>query len=317
MKRLLILAALFLTASAGAQTTAPHKFVKETLVYAVKGSDTLRLDRYVPLSPDSGKKPCLMFLFGGGFFTGGRDQEHYVPYLEHYAGQGYIVVSIDYRRKLKEAVERQTITTENFAPALIDAIAAATEDLYDATAYVCAHMPDVDPARIVTSGSSAGAITVLTGEYRICNGDPLTRRLPEGFRYAGVIAFAGAIFDECDELEWGGVPAPILLFHGDGDRNVPYGAVRHDGAGFFGSEYIARQLTAQHVPHWFYAVSNADHSIAGSPMFDNRGEIDTFLEKLVFGRQPLVLDTQVSRLDAPELPKEFVLTDYIRANFIR
>ena len=314
MKRLLLFAALFAAVCASAQ-----KLDKETFVYAVKGADTLRLDRYTSLGPDSRMSPCLIFAFGGGFFTGGRDQSHYVPYLEYYARQGWTVVSIDYRRDLKTAVERQTLTTENFAPAFARAIDLAVEDLYDATAYVCAHAAEwhIDPTLIVASGSSAGAITALTGEYGICNGSPQTRRLPAGFDYAGVIAFAGAIFESCDELNWRRNPAPILLFHGDADRNVPYDVVRHAGSGFFGSKYISRQLTERQAPHWLYSAANTDHSLAGRPLFENRREIDTFLEKMVLGRQPLLLETCVTPLDAPAQPKEFVMEDYIRANFIR
>ena len=314
MKRLFLILALFTAVSAPAQ-----KLDKETFVYAVKGADTLRLDRYTSPGPDSRMSPCLIFAFGGGFFTGGRDEKHYVPYLEYYARQGWTVVSIDYRRDLKTAVEQQTVTMENFAPAFARAIGLAVEDLYDATAYVCAHAAEwhVDPKLIVASGSSAGAITALTGEYGICNGRPQTRRLPEGFDYAGVIAFAGAIFETCDELNWARNPAPILLFHGDADRNVPYDVVRYGGNGFFGSKYIARQLTGRQASHWFYSAANTDHSLAGRPMFENRHEIDTFLEKMVLRRQPLLLDTFVTPLDAAEQPKEFVMEDYVRANFIR
>ena len=74
MRRLFLIAALFLWTPAGAQNddATPRKIEKETFVYAVRDADTLRLDRYALLSPDSRAKPCLMFLFGGGFMTGTR-----------------------------------------------------------------------------------------------------------------------------------------------------------------------------------------------------------------------------------------------------
>ena len=67
MRRLFLIAALFLWTPAGAQNddATPRKIEKETFVYAVRDADTLRLDRYALLSPDSRAKPCLMFLFGG------------------------------------------------------------------------------------------------------------------------------------------------------------------------------------------------------------------------------------------------------------
>ena len=92
MKRILVLFALFAAAAGYAQTVE-----KQTFVYAVKQTDTLRLDRYVALTPDSRTKPCLMFVFGGGFVGGRRDNASFLSYFEYYARKGYVVVSIDYR----------------------------------------------------------------------------------------------------------------------------------------------------------------------------------------------------------------------------
>ena len=154
------------------------------------------------------------------------------------------------------------------------------------------------------------------GEYGICNGHPLARqKLPQDFNYAGVISYAGAIFDTQEELRWAKTPAPMMLFHGDADRNVPYDAVLYDGNGFFGSKHIADMLTERRIPQWFYSVANTNHVMATRPMYDNRYEIDAFLEKLVLKREPLVIDTYVTPLEAPELPKAFTLSDYIDANY--
>ena len=115
------------------------------------------------------------------------------------------------------AMQAGTLSEETFPEAWITTLAMATGDLYDATAYVCDHASawSVDKTRIVASGSSAGAITVLMGEYGICNGHPLARqKLPQDFNYAGVISYAGAIFDTQEELRWAKTPAPMMLFHG-------------------------------------------------------------------------------------------------------
>ena len=144
----------------------------------------------------------------------------------------------------------------------------AVEDLYDATSFVAGKSAEwgIDPARIVACGSSAGAITVLQGAYFIANENPLTAKLPDGFDYAGVISFAGAVVDMADDLTWKRAPAPIMLFHGDADSNVPYGALRMGGAGIFGSDYIARQLSDMKSPYYFYSVEGANHALATVPM---------------------------------------------------
>lgn len=132
MKRILVLFALFAAAAGYAQTVE-----KQTFVYAVKQTDTLRLDRYVALTPDSRTKPCLMFVFGGGFVGGRRDNASFLSYFEYYARKGYVVVSIDYRLGMKKAMQAGTLSEETFPEAWITTLAMATGDLYDATAYVC------------------------------------------------------------------------------------------------------------------------------------------------------------------------------------
>ena len=312
MKKALLLIALFTVMGAKAQ-----RIEKQTFVYAVKGNDTLRLDRYA--TPATGKelKPCLLFVFGGGFVAGTRDEENYLSYFDYYARQGYVVVSLDYRLGMKQAMEAGTLSEKTFPYVWLRTLDMAVRDFYDATNYVLAHAGawGVDRNLVVASGSSAGAITVLMGEYGICNGSPQAQVLPQGFNYAGVISFAGAIFDMHEELRWAANPAPLMLFHGDADRNVPYDRVTYMGNGLFGSKYIAQQLTGLRLPHYFYSVADTDHAISSRPMFENRYEIDAFLEKMVKQRQPLIIDTCVTPLDAPEVPKIFTLQDYIDANF--
>ena len=312
MKKALLLIALFTVMGAKAQ-----RIEKQTFVYAVKGNDTLRLDRYATPATDEEPKPCLLFVFGGGFVAGARDEERYQSYFDYYARQGYVVLSLDYRLGMKQALEAGTLSEETFPYAWLRTLDMAVADLYDATNYVLANASGwgVDRERIVASGSSAGAITVLMGEYGICNDSRQAQVLPQGFNYAGVISFAGAIFDRREELHWATNPAPMMLFHGDADRNVPYDRITYMGNGFFGSKYIAEQLTRLRLPHYFYSSANTDHAMSTQPMFDNRYEIDAFLEKLVKQRQPLMIDTYVTPLDAPEVPKIFTLSDYIDANF--
>lgn len=320
MKRLTIICLLGLLCSFAAACTPSHrdpKIEKQTLLYAVKEHDSLRLDRYTLAAADGPARPCMIFMFGGGFFTGARDAGDYIDFFHHLCRRGFDVVSIDYRLGMKPYVGSAALTEATFAPVFIQALSMAVEDLYSATACVLQHAGEwgVDPSRIVTCGSSAGAITVLMGEYGLCNGSPLAAALPEGFDYAGVVSFAGAIFDRTDDLRWARQPAPMQLFHGDADRNVPYGAVRYEGVGFFGSEYIARQLQESSVPHWFYAEADADHKLAVSPMNDLRCEIDAFLDRLVLRREPLMIDTHVQSTDRPVAEKDFSIGDYIRANF--
>lgn len=231
---------LFVTAC----TEQAPRIAKYTDLYAVKGADSLFLDRYTAVSVEQNDaRPCLVFVFGGGFIAGERDAEKYL--------RSFITWLIRVRRGIDrlppgfEAGRRfGDLSPENMMLGMARTISMAVEDLYDATAFIVDKADEwgIDSSQIVACGSSAGAITVLHGEYALCNASPLVRHLPAGFRYAGIVSFAGAIFEMGEELVWASQPAPMMLFHGDADANVPYNVIRESGVGFFGSKYIAGQL---------------------------------------------------------------------------
>lgn len=292
----------------------------ETFVYSVKDGDSLRLDRYACTSATEvgAQKPCLIFVFGGAFISGTRDAETYRPFFEYMACEaGYTVVSIDYRLGLKAPLAAGRLSPESFPQLLPQTVLMAVEDLYDATSFVVGKSAEwgIDPQRIVACGSSAGAITVLQGEYFIANGNPLTAKLPQGFDYAGVISFAGAVVDMGGDPKWANAPAPIMLFHGDADSNVPYGALRLGSAGIFGSEYLARQFAEMKTPYYFYSVEGADHALATVPMNNYRDAIDQFLTQQVGERLPAMIDTKERYSNSVPQDKDFSVEAYIRSNF--
>lgn len=295
--------------------TVRDSIEKQTFLYAVKETDSLFLDCWVdPALPTTGKRPVLMFVFGGGFMGGNRWFDFYSPYFNHFTKQGFMVVSIDYRLGMKKAKNAGQLTNETFANALVYALTIAVEDLTDATAFIIKHANEfnIDVGKIIISGSSAGAVTCLHTEYEICNQSEVSKRLPANFNYAGVVSFAGAILTEGDNLKWEKAPCPLLLFHGDGDNYVPYNVIRENGFGGFGSKYISEQMTRMNVPHWFYSVENAAHEIAEEPMNENLNELDTFIDKLIFKKQALIIQTDIKQIDKPEIRKDYTkISDFI------
>lgn len=283
---------------------------KETHIYSTKGTDTLRLDRYDNPSI-SGQKPCLIYVFGGGFKGGNRSDKYYDKFFNFLLDKGYQVVSIDYRLGLKEVKD-----PFQFPAALPRSIYMAVEDLFDATSYVIENAKEwnIDTNMIIPCGSSAGAITVLHAAYTIANKETLSEKLPEDFNYAGIISLAGAIFSHTGSLEWKNPPAPILLFHGDADSNVPFDKIEAMNMGFYGSQHIVTQLDAIKSPYYFYKVENAAHEIASTPIQQNINEINIFLEQLVVERKQIIINTSVEQIGKPEMKKDFGLMDYIKAN---
>lgn len=289
---------------------------RETFVYAVKGADTLRLDKYdVPGSETV--KPCVVFMFGGGFVTGTRDREDYVDFFEFLARQGFITVSIDYRLGMKDPEVRGKMKPMDMVGLFRNAIMMAVEDLYSATGFLLDNAGEwgVNRDVVILCGSSAGAISVLQAEYERANGAEIAQVLPDGFHYAGVISFAGAIFSSKGNLKWKEEPAPVILFHGDADRNVPYRKIRVFRYGLFGSQYIAKRYGKNDFPYWLYTEENADHRLAESPMTSEREEIMSFLRKYVIEGQHLVTNTVVTPLNAEKVKKNFGIKTYIKANF--
>jgi predicted esterase len=302
-----------------ARPSASKDIVNQTFIYSIKGNDTLRLDRYDSPSPVADARPCLLFAFGGGFSAGSREYDGYLSFYEQMVYKGYVVVAIDYRLGMKDFkgmsdLSRSKLELFNrFVEAFENTLAIAVEDLFDATNYVLEHAAEwrIQPDRIVSCGSSAGAITVLQGEYEICNRGKLSERLPRNFNYAGVISFAGAIFSRQGELKWANKPAPLQLFHGDMDNEVPYGKLKFRKLGLFGSQYIAGQLDEMGSPYYFYSVENASHEISSTPMKQNRNEINTFLESFVFRKEKQMIHTSVKPVAKPGKTKKLKLKDFI------
>lgn len=268
-----------------AQNLHSDGILKETILFSTKGSDSLFFDKYT-IPGIEGKRGCMMFAFGGGFKWGDRDNKGYIPYFHFLASQGYCVVSIDYRLGLRNPGENKSLKK---------AIDIAVEDLFDATSYVLKHAEEwnIDKNMILAGGSSAGAIAALQAEYEICNRTGLTSRLPEGFNYAGIISFAGAILDGEGDLTWKQAPCPIQMFHGDKDNLVPYNTIKNNTGGFYGPEYITGKLDELHSPYWLYTAKGGGHEQAEVPMNFNREEIISFLNKLVKQKHRLFIKTEI------------------------
>ena len=94
---------------------------------------------------------------------------------------------------------------------------------YDATNWLISRSDElgIDTSTILLSGSSSGAISVLTAEFERKNDYPESDKLPPGFQYAGIISFSGAILSVNGKLKYSNKPAPKMMFHGTADRIDP------------------------------------------------------------------------------------------------
>ncbi len=313
MKRVLLLAMVFL----GSITLYAQDVQKSTYHYATHQGQELLLDRYMIEDETNESRPCMIFAFGGGFVSGSRDVDFYMGYFERLAREGIVVVSIDYRLGLSNLQSDGGIVA--MIGAFDNAVTIAVEDIYCATNFVCANAEEwnIDTDMIMLSGSSAGAIASVQAEWMRANGDWHAEVLPEGFRYAGVVSCAGAIFSVDGKPKFETRPAPMLLFHGTSDSNVPYDHASMFGVGFYGSAYIARQLDKIDAPYWFYSAEYVDHSLAGTPLIDQCDLIMQFINEFVIADKQLRIRTDVEALDGVKRKTRFKVMDYIRTNYAR
>lgn len=267
-------------------STFSTEIEKTTYTFAERADSTLQLDIYK--KKDTVHQPVLVFVFGRGFVFGARDEKVYLDYYKYFAENGFTVVAIDYRLGLKGEKVPSVI---NYKP-LRKAIGIAVEDLYTATDFLIkrANELQIDTSKIIISGSSAGAITVLQADYEHRNKMASDTILSAEFQYAGIISFAGAIFSSEGKPDYVINPAPTLFFHGSADRLVPYKQIRFLNLGMFGSYALAKRFKAKNFPYLFYSMENIGHDVALYPMDKFQPEILQFIREYVFEKKPLMVD---------------------------
>ena len=259
MKRLLFLTALcFLPAFFSiAQTKTTYPFVER--------DSTLYLDVHQPAVARADKASVLA-VFGGGFIVGKRDDKYQTALADSLVKRGFTVISIDYRLGLKDSVmvasHSRLFDIDDLFQYCID---IATEDCAAAIQWVVAHAKDldIDPSKIALTGSSAGAITILQLDYCRANSLPQASALPEDWKPAAVIPYAGGVMCRKRDLNYATDPAPTLLMHGTKDKIVAYkrfGVPCH--AKLFGSKSIDKQMKKQDIPHWFIRFEGIGHEVA-------------------------------------------------------
>ena len=114
------------------------------IVFKKTPSGDLKLYTYLP--PDwkpSDRRPAVLFYHGGGWRGG--DTSQFFLHAHDLAQEGFVAFSADYRLKEKEGPVEQYFR--------------CVEDAKSAFRYLVAHAAElgIDPAKIVTMGSSAGA----------------------------------------------------------------------------------------------------------------------------------------------------------------
>jgi len=259
----------------------PIDISKKTYVYKkTKNSKKLKLDVYKS-SKLKKNAPLIIYVHGGGFSGGSRDEEHIKKFCTEMANNGFITASISYRLTMKN----YGFGCDTKSNLKIQAFNNASQDISYATEYLLRNNKKfkINPKKIILIGSSAGAEAILNLVYVYNN-----KILPKNFKYAGVIAMAGAI-TTVDKITKNRA-IPTQLFHGNEDQLVPFDMAPHhycdkNSNGYlilYGSRAIANKLHKIDAPYYLYTIQKGDHSWNSKPMSLCKKEILYFINNYIF-----------------------------------
>ena len=273
-----------------------------TYRFAVKDGTELFLDEYPAsagsvTSVDGKAKPAIVFVFGGGFFSGQRSAKSYLKWFKMLNDEGYTLLTIDYRLGLKGVKTKGGLGS---VKQFYHAVTIASEDLFSAVKYIIdnAATLDVDPDNLVISGSSAGAMTVLQSDWLLSNGKA-TEALPEGFRFAGVMSFSGAILSREGMPGYSQTPSPTAFFHGTADKVVNYKKMKVFNWAFAGSDKLVKIFKKNGYTYNIYRYQGHTHEIADA-MAETFADQIRFLETNVTGKVARNVDCTI---DDPQIPE--------------
>ena len=167
--------------SRAADANAPAFSPSETIAY---GSDALQnLNFYKPQNA-SGPAPLVLFVHGGGWSKGSKDNGTGKWKAAHYPTAGYAFASINYRLVPQASVEQQAADVASALKALL----------------MRADKLGIDKRRVVIMGHSAGAhlVALVGSDERYLKGAGLSFA-----DLAGVIPIDGAAYDVAAQMQDG------------------------------------------------------------------------------------------------------------------
>jgi acetyl esterase/lipase len=186
-----------IAAAAVPAVAAPAPAVHRDVPFADRGGLVLRMDVTVPAVAPRRPRPAIVWVHGGGFHTGTRQQMQ--PYATFFAQRGWVAATIDYRLRTHADVRAHGYAVGE-RDARDDAVAAIVQLRRRAAGL------GVDPRRIVIAGASAGAITALD----------VATQVPGAVRAA--VSLAG--YGHAADMDAG--DPPLLLVHGEADTAIPF-----------------------------------------------------------------------------------------------
>ena len=273
---------LFLFICLGKLYSQPIKI--ETNVYKTLHGEQLAFDFYK--ANGSGVKPTIVFVHGGSFMYGNKNLPYVAPYANKWVNEGFNFVAINYRLTLKGKTFHCNCASEikirTFEHAVYD-IRAITRYLIDEN-----ERYNIDTSQIILSGNSAGAEAVLHTAYWNNETHNIGKALlSSSFKYAAVLAYAGALVDT--NLITKENIIPTAVFHGTCDKYVPYKTAPHHycpkttpGALMLSGSYsIAERIKNLDESYFLYTLFKGKHKVNTLGMYLMIDQTIDFIKKTI------------------------------------
>ena len=211
--------------------------VEKGVAYGKGGTLDLKLDIYKP-KPGTEKRAATIHLHGGGFTGGSKDtlNERILPFAAH----GYVAIASQYR----------LLGQSPWPGMLEDAKAAIRWTRTNASRL------NIDPARIIIVGYSAGGFLALTvaGTQNKADMEGTGGNAGAGTQVEAAVAFypvvdGGPPSSASPATYIGGNYPPTVIFHGTADTTVPLAS----------SQRMFQRLLDGKVPAELHTFEGAEH----------------------------------------------------------
>ncbi|MFK7949957.1 MAG: carboxylesterase family protein [Saprospiraceae bacterium] len=251
-------------------------------------SQDLLMDVYQPQGDVNEVRPCVLFIHGGAFLFGSREDANGVNVCKDFVKKGYVAVSIDYRMGLN-----------TFSAASAErAVYRAVQDTKAAIRFLKENYATygIDTTRIFAMGSSAGSISAIHAAYfeedERAN-IPSTLTTPD----LGCISCSGNTFVHDDKPIaianlWGAIvdttyievgDVPMISFHGTDDFVVSPDSANPFSSPFFpslsGANYITPRLQNLGITTEYYKFYGQGHEpwgvLSETPYYDSIMDLTT------------------------------------------
>ena len=203
-------------------------------------SQPLRMDIYLTDSLPKVKRPVAVFVHGGGFKAGDKQQDMYIRMCREFAEEGYVSLAVNYRLTRQEKVTLPVLNN-------------AVDDVLSAIRWIRTHHDEyaIDTTKVIIIGDSAGGGIVVNTAYSdegrqliaccidLWGGLPFSQNEPDINQYGQPVNYNPIQSDA----------PPTCIFHSDGDAVIPVST----------SLNLADELKTKGITHEIHILDSPDH----------------------------------------------------------